>query len=111
MSSQQQTYQGMIGMQQSQGQSLLSNQRSNMGGQMQSMMGVQQSQSQSLLSNQRGNMGSQMQGLMTQYTSLPSYQVSGNKRKKKYGEGKGPWKWQFGKSEVNSCNLLIPVIV
>ncbi|XP_053226567.1 R3H domain-containing protein 2 isoform X8 [Podarcis raffonei] len=75
MSSQQQTYQGMIGMQQSQGQSLLSNQRSNMGGQMQSMMGVQQSQSQSLLSNQRGNMGSQMQGLMTQYTSLPSYQV------------------------------------
>ncbi|XP_053226538.1 R3H domain-containing protein 2 isoform X5 [Podarcis raffonei] len=74
MSSQQQTYQGMIGMQQSQGQSLLSNQRSNMGGQMQSMMGVQQSQSQSLLSNQRGNMGSQMQGLMTQYTSLPSYQ-------------------------------------
>ncbi|XP_034958175.1 R3H domain-containing protein 2 isoform X8 [Zootoca vivipara] len=75
MSSQQQTYQGMIGMQQSQGQSLLSNQRSNMGGQMQSMMGVQQSQSQSLLSNQRGNLGSQMQGLMTQYTSLPSYQV------------------------------------
>ncbi|XP_032993300.1 R3H domain-containing protein 2 isoform X6 [Lacerta agilis] len=75
MSSQQQTYQGMIGMQQSQGQSLLSNQRSNMGGQMQSMMGVQQSQSQSLLSNQQGNMGSQMQGLMTQYTSLPSYQV------------------------------------
>ncbi|XP_032993270.1 R3H domain-containing protein 2 isoform X3 [Lacerta agilis] len=74
MSSQQQTYQGMIGMQQSQGQSLLSNQRSNMGGQMQSMMGVQQSQSQSLLSNQQGNMGSQMQGLMTQYTSLPSYQ-------------------------------------
>ncbi|XP_060128156.1 R3H domain-containing protein 2 isoform X6 [Zootoca vivipara] len=74
MSSQQQTYQGMIGMQQSQGQSLLSNQRSNMGGQMQSMMGVQQSQSQSLLSNQRGNLGSQMQGLMTQYTSLPSYQ-------------------------------------
>ncbi|XP_066470405.1 R3H domain-containing protein 2 isoform X1 [Tiliqua scincoides] len=74
MSNQQQTYQGMMGVQQSQGQSLLSNQRSNMGGQIQSMMGVQQSQSQSLLSNQRGNMGSQMQGLMVQYTPLPSYQ-------------------------------------
>ncbi|XP_078240834.1 R3H domain-containing protein 2 isoform X9 [Pogona vitticeps] len=75
MSNQQQTYQGMIGVQQSQGQNLLSNQRNNMGGQMQSMMGVQQSQSQSLLNNQRGNMGSQMQGLMVQYTPLPSYQV------------------------------------
>nr|XP_020634284.1 R3H domain-containing protein 2 isoform X4 [Pogona vitticeps] len=74
MSNQQQTYQGMIGVQQSQGQNLLSNQRNNMGGQMQSMMGVQQSQSQSLLNNQRGNMGSQMQGLMVQYTPLPSYQ-------------------------------------
>ncbi|XP_060618989.2 R3H domain-containing protein 2 isoform X7 [Anolis sagrei] len=75
MSNQQQTYQGMIGVQQSQGQSLLSNQRNNMGGQMQSMMSVQQSQSQNLLNNQRGNMGSQMQGLMVQYTPLPSYQV------------------------------------
>ncbi|XP_060618986.2 R3H domain-containing protein 2 isoform X5 [Anolis sagrei] len=74
MSNQQQTYQGMIGVQQSQGQSLLSNQRNNMGGQMQSMMSVQQSQSQNLLNNQRGNMGSQMQGLMVQYTPLPSYQ-------------------------------------
>lgn len=82
MSNQQQTYQGMMGVQQSQGQSLLSNQRSNMGGQIQSMMGVQQSQSQSLLSNQRGNMGNQMQGLMVQYTPLPSYQVSG-----KQGQG------------------------
>lgn len=77
MSNQQQTYQGMIGVQQPQGQSLLSNQRGNMGGQMQSMMGVQPSQSQGLLNNQRGNMGSQMQGLMVQYTPLPSYQVSG----------------------------------
>ncbi|XP_062827180.1 R3H domain-containing protein 2 isoform X10 [Anolis carolinensis] len=75
MSNQQQTYQGMIGVQQSQGQSLLSNQRNNMGGQIQSMMSVQQSQSQNLLNNQRGNMGGQMQGLMVQYTPLPSYQV------------------------------------
>ncbi|XP_062975304.1 R3H domain-containing protein 2 isoform X5 [Elgaria multicarinata webbii] len=75
MSNQQQPYQGMIGVQQSQGQALLSNQRSNMGSQMQSLMGVQQSQSQGLLNNQRGNMGSQMQGLMVQYTPLPSYQV------------------------------------
>ncbi|XP_062975302.1 R3H domain-containing protein 2 isoform X3 [Elgaria multicarinata webbii] len=74
MSNQQQPYQGMIGVQQSQGQALLSNQRSNMGSQMQSLMGVQQSQSQGLLNNQRGNMGSQMQGLMVQYTPLPSYQ-------------------------------------
>ncbi|XP_016850719.1 R3H domain-containing protein 2 isoform X5 [Anolis carolinensis] len=74
MSNQQQTYQGMIGVQQSQGQSLLSNQRNNMGGQIQSMMSVQQSQSQNLLNNQRGNMGGQMQGLMVQYTPLPSYQ-------------------------------------
>ncbi|KAH0629006.1 hypothetical protein JD844_010735 [Phrynosoma platyrhinos] len=75
MSNQQQTYQNMIGVQQSQGQSVLSNQRNNLGGQMQSMMGVQQSQSQNLLNNQRGNMGSQMQGLMVQYTPLPSYQA------------------------------------
>ncbi|XP_053148369.1 R3H domain-containing protein 2 isoform X4 [Hemicordylus capensis] len=75
MSNQQQTYQGMMGVQQSQGQSLLSNQRSNVGGQMQSMISVQQSQSQNLLNNQRGSMGSQMQGLMVQYTPLPSYQV------------------------------------
>ncbi|XP_070794104.1 R3H domain-containing protein 2 isoform X9 [Pituophis catenifer annectens] len=75
LSNQQQTYQGMMGVQQPQGQSLLSNQRSGMGSQMQSMMGVQQSQNQSLLNSQRGNMGSQMQGLMVQYTPLPSYQV------------------------------------
>ncbi|XP_034275138.1 R3H domain-containing protein 2 isoform X8 [Pantherophis guttatus] len=75
LSNQQQTYQGMMGVQQPQGQTLLSNQRSGMGSQMQSMMGVQQSPNQSLLNSQRGNMGSQMQGLMVQYTPLPSYQV------------------------------------
>ncbi|XP_074835500.1 R3H domain-containing protein 2 isoform X2 [Carettochelys insculpta] len=41
----------------------------------QGMMGVQPAQTPSLLSNQRGNVGSQMQGLMVQYTALPSYQV------------------------------------
>ncbi|XP_075757919.1 R3H domain-containing protein 2 isoform X8 [Pelodiscus sinensis] len=75
MSNQQQTYQGMMGVQPSQTPGLLNNQRSNMGSQMQSMLGVQQSQTPSLLSNQRGNMGNQMQGLMVQYTALPSYQV------------------------------------
>uniref|UniRef100_A0A2D4G9Q8 Uncharacterized protein n=1 Tax=Micrurus corallinus TaxID=54390 RepID=A0A2D4G9Q8_MICCO len=76
----------MMGVQQPQGQSLLSNQRSGMGSQMQSMMGVQ-SQNQSLLNSQRGNMGSQMQGLMVQYTPLPSYQVSGAKDGKWGREG------------------------
>ncbi|XP_050781347.1 R3H domain-containing protein 2 isoform X6 [Gopherus flavomarginatus] len=75
MSNQQQTFQGMMGVQPSQTPSLLSNQRSNMGSQMQSMLGVQPSQTSSLLSNQRGSMGNQMQGLMVQYTALPSYQV------------------------------------
>ncbi|XP_021097176.1 R3H domain-containing protein 2 isoform X12 [Heterocephalus glaber] len=41
----------------------------------QGMIGVQQPQNQGLLSNQRNNMGSQMQGLVVQYTPLPSYQV------------------------------------
>ncbi|XP_040136376.2 R3H domain-containing protein 2 isoform X3 [Ictidomys tridecemlineatus] len=41
----------------------------------QGMIGVQQPQNQGLLSNQRSNMGSQMQGLVVQYTPLPSYQV------------------------------------
>ncbi|NXR17650.1 R3HD2 protein, partial [Cinclus mexicanus] len=49
MSNQQQTYQGVVG--------------------------VQQAQPPGLLSNQRSGMGSQMQGLMVQYTPLPSYQV------------------------------------
>ncbi|KAH1176151.1 R3H domain-containing protein 2 isoform X1 [Mauremys mutica] len=75
MSNQQQTFQGMMGVQPSQTPGLLNNQRSNMGSQMQSMLGVQQPQTSGLLSNQRGNMGNQMQGLMVQYTALPSYQV------------------------------------
>uniref|UniRef100_A0A8C4YKE0 R3H domain containing 2 n=1 Tax=Gopherus evgoodei TaxID=1825980 RepID=A0A8C4YKE0_9SAUR len=37
----------------------------------QGMMGVQPSQTPSLLSNQRSSMGNQMQGLMVQYTALP----------------------------------------
>ncbi|XP_061871405.1 R3H domain-containing protein 2 isoform X6 [Colius striatus] len=75
MSNQQQTYQGVMGVQQAQPPGLLNSQRNNMGGQMQSVMGVQQAQPPGLLSNQRSNMGSQMQGLMVQYTPLPSYQV------------------------------------
>ncbi|XP_073069496.1 R3H domain-containing protein 2 isoform X12 [Manis javanica] len=41
----------------------------------QGMIGVQQPQNQSLLSSQRGTVGGQMQGLVVQYTPLPSYQV------------------------------------
>ncbi|XP_054033340.1 R3H domain-containing protein 2 isoform X2 [Dryobates pubescens] len=75
MSNQQQTYQGVMGVQQAQPPGLLSSQRSSLGGQMQSVMGVQQAQPPGLLSNQRSGVGSQMQGLMVQYTPLPSYQV------------------------------------
>ncbi|XP_069662590.1 R3H domain-containing protein 2 isoform X10 [Haliaeetus albicilla] len=75
MSNQQQTYQGVMGVQQAQPPGLLNSQRNSMGGQMQSMMGVQQAQPPGLLSSQRSSMGSQMQGLMVQYTPLPSYQV------------------------------------
>ncbi|KAM6330654.1 R3H domain-containing protein 2 isoform 13-T16 [Alca torda] len=75
MSNQQQTYQGVMGVQQAQPPGLLSSQRNSMGGQMQSMMGVQQAQPPGLLSSQRSGMGSQMQGLMVQYSPLPSYQV------------------------------------
>ncbi|XP_065510365.1 R3H domain-containing protein 2 isoform X3 [Caloenas nicobarica] len=75
MSNQQQTYQGVMGVQQAQPPGLLNSQRNSMGGQMQSMMGVQQAQPPGLLSSQRSGMGSQMQGLMVQYTPLPSYQV------------------------------------
>lgn len=75
MSNQQQTYQGVVGVQQAQPPGLLNSQRNNMGGQMQNVMGVQQAQPPGLLSNQRSGMGSQMQGLMVQYTPLPSYQV------------------------------------
>ncbi|NXG41412.1 R3HD2 protein, partial [Psilopogon haemacephalus] len=49
MSNQQQTYQGVLG--------------------------VQQAQPPGLLNSQRSGVGSQMQGLMVQYTPLPSYQV------------------------------------
>uniref|UniRef100_A0A8D2P5X0 R3H domain-containing protein 2 n=1 Tax=Zosterops lateralis melanops TaxID=1220523 RepID=A0A8D2P5X0_ZOSLA len=49
MSNQQQTYQGVVG--------------------------VQQAQPPGLLNSQRNNMGGQMQSLMVQYTPLPSYQV------------------------------------
>ncbi|NXW41344.1 R3HD2 protein, partial [Nyctiprogne leucopyga] len=75
MSNQQQTYQGVMGVQQAQPPGLLNNQRNSVGGQMQSMMGVQQAQPPGLLNSQRSGMGSQMQGLMVQYTPLPSYQV------------------------------------
>ncbi|XP_056370921.1 R3H domain-containing protein 2 isoform X3 [Oenanthe melanoleuca] len=75
MSNQQQTYQGVVGVQQAQPPGLLNSQRNNMGGQLQNVMGVQQAQPPGLLSNQRNNMGGQMQGLMVQYTPLPSYQV------------------------------------
>ncbi|KAM6294359.1 R3H domain-containing protein 2 isoform 3-T3 [Aegotheles albertisi] len=75
MSNQQQTYQGVMGVQQAQPSGLLNSQRNSVGGQMQSMMGVQQAQPPGLLSGQRSGMGSQMQGLMVQYTPLPSYQV------------------------------------
>ncbi|XP_010212889.1 PREDICTED: R3H domain-containing protein 2 isoform X4 [Tinamus guttatus] len=75
MSNQQQTYQGVMGVQQAQPPGLLNSQRNSMGGQMQSVMGVQQAQPPGLLSSQRSSMGSQIQGLMVQYTPLPSYQV------------------------------------
>ncbi|XP_054253110.1 R3H domain-containing protein 2 isoform X5 [Indicator indicator] len=41
----------------------------------QGVMGVQQAQPPGLLTSQRSSMGGQMQGLMVQYTPLPSYQV------------------------------------
>ncbi|XP_073519437.1 R3H domain-containing protein 2 isoform X9 [Phyllobates terribilis] len=41
----------------------------------QGMMGVQQSQSPAILNSQRGSVGNQMQSMMVQYTPLPSYQV------------------------------------
>ncbi|KFP89531.1 R3H domain-containing protein 2, partial [Apaloderma vittatum] len=75
MSNQQQTYQGVMGVQQAQPPGLLSSQRNSVGGQMQSVMGVQQAQPPGLLSSQRSGMGNQMQSLMVQYTPLPSYQV------------------------------------
>ncbi|XP_044142425.1 R3H domain-containing protein 2 isoform X1 [Bufo gargarizans] len=41
----------------------------------QGMMGVQQSQSPAMLNSQRASVGNQMQSMMVQYTPLPSYQV------------------------------------
>nr|XP_009940300.1 PREDICTED: R3H domain-containing protein 2 [Opisthocomus hoazin] len=41
----------------------------------QGVMGVQQAQPSGLLNSQRNSMGGQMQSLMVQYTPLPSYQV------------------------------------
>ncbi|KAM3935067.1 R3H domain-containing protein 2 isoform 3-T3 [Leptodactylus fuscus] len=41
----------------------------------QGIMGVQQSQSPAILNSQRTNVGNQMQSMMVQYTPLPSYQV------------------------------------
>ncbi|XP_074020968.1 R3H domain-containing protein 2 isoform X4 [Numenius arquata] len=52
-------------------QSMMSNQQQTYQG----VMGVQQAQPPGLLSSQRSSMGSQMQGLMVQYSPLPSYQV------------------------------------
>lgn len=90
MSNQQQTYQGVVGVQQAQPPGLLNSQRNNMGGQMQSVMGVQQAQPPGILSSQRSGMGNQMQGLMVQYTPLPSYQV-GICCSPGWGAGRGPW--------------------
>nr|XP_054505338.1 R3H domain-containing protein 2 [Agelaius phoeniceus] len=52
-------------------QPMMSNQQQSYQG----VLGVQQAQPPGLLSSQRSSMGSQMQGLMVQYTALPSYQV------------------------------------
>uniref|UniRef100_A0A8C0H9I9 R3H domain containing 1 n=1 Tax=Chelonoidis abingdonii TaxID=106734 RepID=A0A8C0H9I9_CHEAB len=42
----------------------------------QGLVGVQQSQNQNLVSNQHNNIGNQIQGVIVPYTSVPSYQVS-----------------------------------
>ncbi|XP_069826486.1 R3H domain-containing protein 2 isoform X3 [Dendropsophus ebraccatus] len=52
-------------------QSLISNQPPTYQG----MMGVQQSQNPAILNSQRANVGNQMQSMMVQYTPLQSYQV------------------------------------
>lgn len=41
----------------------------------QSVMGVQQPQNPGLLNSQRAGMGGQMQSIMVQYAQMPSYQV------------------------------------
>ncbi|KAM9124000.1 R3H domain-containing protein 1 isoform 3-T4 [Pangshura tecta] len=42
----------------------------------QGLVGVQQSQNQNLISSQHNNIGNQIQGVIVPYTSVPSYQVS-----------------------------------
>ncbi|XP_044834395.1 R3H domain-containing protein 1 isoform X7 [Mauremys mutica] len=42
----------------------------------QGLVGVQQSQNQNLVSSQHNNIGNQIQGVIVPYTSVPSYQVS-----------------------------------
>ncbi|XP_043380963.1 R3H domain-containing protein 1 isoform X10 [Chelonia mydas] len=42
----------------------------------QGLVGVQQSQNQNLVSSQHNNVGNQIQGVIVPYTSVPSYQVS-----------------------------------
>ena len=42
----------------------------------QGLVGVQQSQNQSLVSGQHNNVGNQIQGVIVPYPSVPSYQVS-----------------------------------
>lgn len=41
----------------------------------QGLVGVQQSQNQSLVSGQHNNVGNQIQGVIVPYPSVPSYQV------------------------------------
>ncbi|NXG61018.1 R3HD1 protein, partial [Hemiprocne comata] len=54
------------------GYQVLSNQQQNYQG----LVGVQQSQNQNLVSGQHNNVGNQMQGVIVPYPSVPSYQVS-----------------------------------
>ncbi|NWS95762.1 R3HD1 protein, partial [Mionectes macconnelli] len=54
------------------GYQILSNQQQNYQG----LVGVQQSQNQNLVSGQHNNVGNQIQGVIVPYPSVPSYQVS-----------------------------------
>ncbi|NWR48113.1 R3HD1 protein, partial [Regulus satrapa] len=54
------------------GYQIMPNQQQNYQG----LVGVQQSQNQNLVSGQHSNMGSQIQGVIVPYPSVPSYQVS-----------------------------------
>ncbi|KAF4788166.1 R3H domain containing 1 [Turdus rufiventris] len=54
------------------GYQILSNQQQNYQG----LVGVQQSQNQNLVSGQHNNIGNQIQGVIVPYPSVPSYQVS-----------------------------------